>query len=204
MVIEKDAVFHRLLEDLLPSLVPCIVLTARGFPDIGTRTMLHRLASTFPVPVVGLVDWNPSGVAILRQYKLGGRKQNLTGREGMELAVPNLHWLGIRAAHLGIRLNFQEEVYAVTDELGNVLHDVRAVPQATGCERLPGLQDLSDRDRALIRGLMNDPSLMEWHDELGLMELSGKKAEVELVYDLVGIRNFAPFIASLLVNHDFI
>ena len=36
LVIEKDAVFQRLLEDSFPSLAP-IMVTGKGMPDMATR-----------------------------------------------------------------------------------------------------------------------------------------------------------------------
>lgn len=103
LVIEKDALFQRLLDDRLATQLPCVLVTARGFPDLATRALLHRLTTAFPgAPVVGLVDWNPSGIAILRQYRQGGRRGNVTGAEGKQFAIPGLSWLGVRSSHLGI------------------------------------------------------------------------------------------------------
>jgi len=66
LVVEKETVFSRLLRERLDALMPIVLVTGRGFPDVPTRTFLHHLAAAFPhVPVVGLADWNPHGVAIL-------------------------------------------------------------------------------------------------------------------------------------------
>jgi DNA topoisomerase VI subunit A len=43
LVVEKDAIFQRLSEDRLWSLLPCILITARGMPDMATRAFLHKL-----------------------------------------------------------------------------------------------------------------------------------------------------------------
>ncbi|KAH0470285.1 hypothetical protein IEQ34_000008 [Dendrobium chrysotoxum] len=51
IIVEKDAIFQRLAEDCLFNLVPCILITAKGYPDIATR--------------------NPAGLAILSTYKYG-------------------------------------------------------------------------------------------------------------------------------------
>ena len=37
LVIEKDAVFQRLLEDSFSSLVPSVMVTGKGMPDMATR-----------------------------------------------------------------------------------------------------------------------------------------------------------------------
>ena len=44
----------------------------------STGVLLACLHNAFPVlPVVGLVDWNPSGVAILAIYKMGSTRMGL-------------------------------------------------------------------------------------------------------------------------------
>jgi meiotic recombination protein SPO11 len=40
IVIEKDAVFQRLAEDRISDVLPCILVTACGFPDLATRSVL--------------------------------------------------------------------------------------------------------------------------------------------------------------------
>lgn len=61
IIVEKDAIFQRLAEDRLFNRIPCILITAKGYPDIATRFIVHRLNHNFPdLPVLALVDWwNP-------------------------------------------------------------------------------------------------------------------------------------------------
>ncbi|XP_020579272.1 meiotic recombination protein SPO11-2-like [Phalaenopsis equestris] len=93
IVVEKDAIFQRLAEDRLFNLVPCVLLTAKGYPDIATRFLLYRLNQTFPqMPILGLVDWNPAGLAILSTYKYGSIAMGL---ESYRYAC-NIKWLGLR------------------------------------------------------------------------------------------------------------
>jgi meiotic recombination protein SPO11 len=37
LVVEKDAVFQRLVEDRLFDELPCVIITGRGMPDIASR-----------------------------------------------------------------------------------------------------------------------------------------------------------------------
>ena len=37
VVVEKDAIFQRLTNDRFFDCVPCILITAKGMPDLGTR-----------------------------------------------------------------------------------------------------------------------------------------------------------------------
>ena len=48
MVVEKDAVFQRLLDEGFCESTESIIVTARGMPDFATRTFLSCLAAAFP------------------------------------------------------------------------------------------------------------------------------------------------------------
>ncbi|KAG2447509.1 hypothetical protein HYH02_007434 [Chlamydomonas schloesseri] len=98
VVVEKDAVFQRLAEDRLWEALPCVLVTAKGVPDIATRAFASRLAATFPgMQPLGLVDFNPAGVVILATYKYGSDRLGLEGRAH---PLPRLRWLGVRGRHL--------------------------------------------------------------------------------------------------------
>ncbi|KAK9072897.1 hypothetical protein SSX86_009332 [Deinandra increscens subsp. villosa] len=66
------AIFQRLVEDRVFNQIPSILITAKGYPDIATRFLLHRMSREFPeIKILGLVDWNPAGLAILCTFKYG-------------------------------------------------------------------------------------------------------------------------------------
>ncbi|KAH6825049.1 sporulation 11-2 [Perilla frutescens var. hirtella] len=93
IVVEKHAIFQRLAEDRVFNQIPCILITARGYPDIGTRFLLHRMSREFPqLPILALVDWNPAGLAILCTFKFGSITMGL---EAYRYAC-NVKWLGLR------------------------------------------------------------------------------------------------------------
>lgn len=97
ILVEKDAIFQRLAEDRLYNQIPCILITAKGYPDIATRFILHRLSQTFPnMPIFALVDWNPAGLSILCTYKYGSISMGL---ESYRYAC-NVKWLGLRGDDL--------------------------------------------------------------------------------------------------------
>ena len=57
IVIEKDAIFQRLSQDRFFDSVSCILVTAKGMPDLATRVFLHTLCAAFPsLPVLGELD----------------------------------------------------------------------------------------------------------------------------------------------------
>ena len=64
-----------------PHAVPCVLVTARGMPDLATRAFAARLAASFPrLQPLGLVDYNPAGVVILTTYKYGSDRLGPEGR----------------------------------------------------------------------------------------------------------------------------
>lgn len=48
MVVEKDAVFQRLVEDGFAEQTGAILVTAKGMPDMATRAFLHSLCTALP------------------------------------------------------------------------------------------------------------------------------------------------------------
>ncbi|KAJ6426541.1 hypothetical protein OIU84_022189 [Salix udensis] len=97
IIVEKHAIFQRLAEDRVFNHIPIILITARGYPDIATRFLLHRMSRTFPeLPIMALVDWNPAGLAILCTFKFGSIGMGL---EAYRYAC-NVKWLGLRGDDL--------------------------------------------------------------------------------------------------------
>ncbi|CAI0417086.1 unnamed protein product, partial [Linum tenue] len=97
IVVEKHAIFQRLTEDRIFNHIPSILITAKGYPDIATRFLLHRMSRAFPqLPIFALVDWNPAGLAILCTFKHGSVGMGL---EAYRYAC-NVRWLGVRVDDL--------------------------------------------------------------------------------------------------------
>jgi meiotic recombination protein SPO11 len=60
VVVEKECVFKRLVEDGLCEAAGGVVLiTGKGYPDLATRACLKALVEAFGVLVLGLCDCNP-------------------------------------------------------------------------------------------------------------------------------------------------
>ncbi|VVA93564.1 unnamed protein product [Arabis nemorensis] len=99
IIVEKHAIFHRLVEDRVFNHIPCVFITAKGYPDIATRFFLHRMSTTFPdLPILALVDWNPAGLAILCTFKFGSIRMGL---EAYRYAC-NVKWIGLRGDDLNL------------------------------------------------------------------------------------------------------
>mgnify|MGYP002803411619 FL=1 len=72
-VVEKETVFHRLIDGgFLEKHKPCVLVTARGFPDVPTRYFLRQLRESCGSPCFYLlVDFDPSGLVIAATYGFG-------------------------------------------------------------------------------------------------------------------------------------
>jgi len=61
----------RLSEDRFYKRFPCIIITAKGQPDVATRLFLKKLKTELNIPVLALVDSDPYGLKILSVYMSG-------------------------------------------------------------------------------------------------------------------------------------
>lgn len=72
VVIEKEGIYKRLVEDGVWHKHNCILITGKGFPDWATRACVHALHTKWPhLPVYGLADCDPYGIAVLQCYARG-------------------------------------------------------------------------------------------------------------------------------------
>lgn len=46
LLVEKDAAFMRLAEDRFYNKYPCIIITAKGQPDVATRLFLKKVCAS--------------------------------------------------------------------------------------------------------------------------------------------------------------
>ena len=98
VVVEKDGIFRRLVEDRFFERYPCVLVTGMGVPDIATRALVHKLRGSLDVPVYGLVDWNSWGVGVLLCYKVGSAR---LGLEAVRYTV-DVKWIGLRLSLIHI------------------------------------------------------------------------------------------------------
>jgi meiotic recombination protein SPO11 len=101
LVVEKDSIFQRLVEDRFHVQHNCIMITGRGFPDLATRAFLKQIyvSTQGTIPIFGLSDYNPFGMAIMLCYREG----SITRDETKAYKVPLL-WVGMRYSDL---INFE-------------------------------------------------------------------------------------------------
>uniref|UniRef100_A0A7S3A1Z7 Topoisomerase 6 subunit A/Spo11 TOPRIM domain-containing protein n=2 Tax=Rhodosorus marinus TaxID=101924 RepID=A0A7S3A1Z7_9RHOD len=97
LLVEKDAAFMRLAEDRFYNKYPCIIITAKGQPDVATRMFLKKLRYTLRIPILGLVDSDPYGLKILSVYMSGSKSMSY---DSANLTTPDIKWLGVRPSDL--------------------------------------------------------------------------------------------------------
>ncbi|CAN1142874.1 DNA topoisomerase 6 subunit A [Linum perenne] len=69
LLVEKDAAYMRLAEDRFYNRFPCIIVTAKGQPDVATRLFLRKMKIELKLPVLALVDSDPYGLKILSKLQ---------------------------------------------------------------------------------------------------------------------------------------
>jgi meiotic recombination protein SPO11 len=97
LLVEKEAAFMRIAEDRFYNKYPCIVITAKGQPDVATRLFLKKLKTELGLPVLGLVDSDPYGLKILSVYMSGSKAMSY---DSASLTTPDIKWLGVRPSDL--------------------------------------------------------------------------------------------------------
>ena len=154
LVVEKDAVFNKLVQERIWERYPCAVVTAKGFPDLPTRAFLNRLASTGvqrTCKIYVLVDWNPSGLWIYSTYVTGGASNV---NESTKYALRNAIFLGVS----------HEDILAA----GKVLTSKHTKKEA--------------RDIANALRRKRGPLYSTFKSELEQMHALGRKCEIEGLY----------------------
>ncbi|KAL7092025.1 hypothetical protein ACP275_12G140000 [Erythranthe tilingii] len=150
LLVEKDAAYMRLAEDRFYNRFPCIIVTAKGQPDVATRLFLRKMKMELKLPVLALVDSDPYGLKILSVYGCGSKNMSY---DSANLTTPDIKWLGVRPSDLD-KYNIPEQCRLPMTE-----QDLK-----TG-------RDLLEEDF-----VKKNPG---WVEELNLMVKSKQKAEIQ-------------------------
>lgn len=191
LVIEKEGVYTRLAEDRFFDIFPCIMVTGKGFPDLASRAMVHILHKRFPnLPIFGICDCNPYGVAVLQTYSCGSHKRKIDG--GYRYSVP-IQWIGLKPSQLS---HLAPET-TTTNHSSNSFYkkkseDVMTDPHSNSRLPLEVFQAMTNLDRRKIYKLMEDynncdsatASFLNENDEEELQEMLnlGYKVELEALH----------------------
>ena len=93
LLVEKEAVWHRLNEDKFWEKHKCILVTCGGQATRGVRRILQRMATELKIPIYVLVDNDPWGLYIYSVVKQGSIS---LAYESMRMAVPEGALFGLR------------------------------------------------------------------------------------------------------------
>eukprot|EP00970_Alexandrium_tamarense_P010159 scaffold2045_cov203-Alexandrium_tamarense.AAC.22 len=154
---------NRIQEDRFYQRYPCIVITAKGQPDVATRMFLSRITSELQIPVLALVDSDPYGLKILSVYMSGSKNMSY---DSASLTTPDIKWLGLRPSDL--------------NSLDNRSHS----PLATIRYDLPDQcrLNMTENDIKTGKELLQEAFIMKnpkWMKELQIMVKTKQKAEIQ-------------------------
>ncbi|HQB42548.1 MAG TPA: DNA topoisomerase IV subunit A [Polyangiaceae bacterium] len=93
LLVEKEAVWHRLNEDKFWKKHKCILVTGNGQATRGVRRLLQRMHNELKIPLYVLVDNDPWGLYIFSVVK---QRSISLAYESMRMAVPTARFLGLR------------------------------------------------------------------------------------------------------------
>ncbi|KKK15957.1 hypothetical protein ARAM_002800 [Aspergillus rambellii] len=171
LILEKEAIYRRLASSSFHTRAAAgngILITGKGYPDLGTRAFVRKIFESQPQPDNGprfyaLVDSDPDGMAIMSTYKYGSMAHT---RNNGHLNVPSLRWLGLRTS--------------------DVVCDAESLGDET-------LIRLTMRDRKKVVSMLTknpvwavDGPELEWRAELLRMLMLNVKAETEILYHRQG------------------
>lgn len=177
LVIEKEGVYIRLSEDRFFERFPCILVTGKGFPDLATRALVHRLSQQLQIPVCGLCDCNPFGFGVLHTFELGSRRMGVDG--GNRYGMP-VRWVGLLPSYV-------QELYS------QLPRDV--YQRLTDIDKRR-LDKLSDECHPFHCNHMDAEKRL---DELHLMQSMGYKVELEAL-NWLGMDYMGDWIEEILVD----
>ncbi|KAI4464710.1 meiotic recombination protein spo11 [Holotrichia oblita] len=115
LIVEKDSVFQKLLDEDLPNRTATktlYIFKAKGYLDISTRLFVKKLWQILKIPVFALVDADPCGIEIMLTYRFGSLALCHLSRY---LALPSLRWIGIHPSEI-ISLNITREPLTKRDQ----------------------------------------------------------------------------------------
>jgi meiotic recombination protein SPO11 len=200
LVIEKEGIYTRLVEDRNQLPFPTILVTGKGFSDIGTRALVFVLHRLLNIAVYGICDCNPFGLAVLKTYYQGstGNKRGETMEGGLRYSVP-IRWLGLRPSHIE---TFMSQTVSIPKEC---------------------FQTLTEMDRKRIASFMKEDELAKKKEtesdtngegsydgefmnekrktELELMQKFGWKVELESL-NWLGMDFISEWVAGLLIANE--
>jgi len=97
IIVEKDAIFRRLVEDKVFKWIRnVVVVTGCGYPSVITRYVIHQIADRYPkARLFALCDFNIFGFQIMSTYKNGSVELSKHSIQHLSFIGDRLEWLGL-------------------------------------------------------------------------------------------------------------
>lgn len=154
---------------------PGVLVTAKGYPDLTTRSFLNLVSTRYPqLPILGLFDFDPDGVKIMRCYRYGSDRLS----HEADLGTETLQWLGIKSTQL-----FRD--YAGDSATITPSQSSPSSITSTSCRNPVSYMSARERTAAIstLKKVVHPSHLgtevSETKHELQLMLVLGVKAEIE-------------------------
>ncbi|VUZ98882.1 meiotic recombination protein SPO11, putative [Plasmodium vivax] len=165
LIVEKETIFFRLLQsDFISNYGPCIMITARGFPDLNTRQLLYEIRRcNAGLKIFCLTDYDAYGLSIAFTYtsKMESKVYYVD-----DVSIDNLCWLNLFPPEEGL----QKKVLKDIDISKLTLRDIRMLDNF--CETVKS----SSKFRA--------SEIIAWTEYANHMKTSGVKYEVDAIQDI--------------------
>lgn len=185
-------------------------MQGKGYADLATLEFLNLVHTLRPLlPVLCVVDCDPHGIDIMRNYKHGSKG---LGHEA-NTRVPGLQWLGVKMDHIFLVGNQQSTMipdvevvegrasqYSHSSDLGfsqeydaSVSARSRSIPQRAQRTALDSLIQLVPSDRKIAQRILQsiageeedevelDQEDLEQMRELQVMLMLNMKAEIQAI-----------------------
>ncbi|CAH8837455.1 unnamed protein product [Trichobilharzia szidati] len=110
LIIEKDTIFQKLLnENFYEKFKPCLLVTAKGYPDLLTRKFLAQLTHIYSrMPIIGIFDADPHGLNVYCTYKYGTMNPTMKDAKGNPVRIPNLQLCGLLPSEISSSIHIKE------------------------------------------------------------------------------------------------
>jgi meiotic recombination protein SPO11 len=102
-----QASFQTLINASFDSIHHCVLVCGRGYPDVGTRTLVRALEDACSAPQLALVDADPFGIEILLTYTVGSKAHAINAAS---VNARHLRWLGV---HVDDAADFQVPQHSI-------------------------------------------------------------------------------------------
>ena len=107
LLVEKDVIFRRLLEDRFHLKNGCVLASGDGYPSRNFRRLLRQFQDQLQIPFYVLADNDPGGYFLFFLMARGAVGQHSGPRASM--AIPGARYVGVRSGDLS-RYGLSESV----------------------------------------------------------------------------------------------